>query len=379
MACGAFVYILFACFQAGTGRTPASPPETKFAVEIPGHWPDYLRIPPNGVTHWCYTPGLRKTPGADPDRLPGALKLEFKVEDGVVVIDAAVVFGRFDFDTLPNVSKMPSENVGTYRAGLYESATLFELQHFGLEPLTLRIVPPRVPVSVRPQTMSKSPSVRIEIVGEDLELGFYEVSLHNMSARGVTAARVAMREDRDASCAPVGDGSKTVIATGGTHQLRFGIPHWGKMVNGRFVGNPPPPFMVLEAAFFDDGSYEGDTQAVAEMTAERLASKIQRQRIDRLVAEVLADEQSGDDSKIERIRSEVARLSEAPDPQVVASVREQFPGLACEGVAWIEMSVGRGLHIEKAAVTAGLQDFEQRRSFPRPATLRQWWSNWRQP
>lgn len=46
--------------------------------------------------------------------------------------------------------------------------------------------------SVRPQTMSKAPSIQVEIVGEDRM--FYRVALHNLSTKTVIAFRVDMPE-----------------------------------------------------------------------------------------------------------------------------------------------------------------------------------------
>jgi hypothetical protein len=371
--------LLLTCVLAGTSSAQTPPLDAKFAVEIPspkGLPPSYVALGSAQTSYLFFDGGLRRVTGADPKRRqPTALKLEYKLEGELAVITATVLFGDFDRQRTPDsLYNLPSERVGTYSAGLNQSVTLFELEQFSIEPLTLRIVPASPPPSARPQTFSKVPSVRIEITGEDRT--FYKVALHNLSAKGVTALYLDMPETGGGSGQGAENGPNDLIAPGATYQLQFSIPHSGSMSNGRFVENPLPSLLVLEAACFADGSYEGDSQASAEIAARRIGAATQRQQVDRLLATILGDAESGDDAKVARIRSAVAQLTEEPDPQMVEKVRSQFPGLSEEAVQRVRGSLKVGLNREKQSVTFGLNEFERNRAKAGGYTLAAWWSTW---
>ncbi|SPE39060.1 exported hypothetical protein [Candidatus Sulfopaludibacter sp. SbA3] len=380
---GGVYLLLFAYVLAGTSNSQTTPPDTQLAVEIPnskGLPPSYVTLNSTRVSSSLfYDPGLRRVTGGDPNRRqPSALKLEYTVEGGVVQITALVFFGEFDRQTTPvSVYKLPSEKVGVYSARLDQSVTLFEMEQFGLEPLTLRIVPAPPPPSVRPLTLSKAPSVQIEIVGEDRS--FYKVVLHNLSAKGVTAFSLDMPEKDGNHSQSDRNNAHDLITPGGTYQVQFGIPHSGSMATGKFVENPPPLQLVLEAAFFTDGSYEGDTQAAAEMAAQRLGSQVQRQQVDHVVTAILADAQSDDRAKVARIRSGVAQLSEEPDPQMVERVQTEFPGLSDMAVRRLKISLGLALKVEKQSVELGLKDYERSQGQPGGFALAAWWHAFRKP
>ena len=374
--------LVLACVLAGTSRAQTPPLDSKFAVEIPdleGFPPSYVTLTSNEVSSLFYDRSLHRLASGDSNRRqPTALKLEYKVEGELVLITASVFFDDFDRQTTPvSLYNLPLRRVGTYSARLNQSVTLSELEQFGLDPLTLKIVPAQPTASVRPQTMSKAPSIQMEIIGEDRT--FYKVALHNLSTKAVMTVRVDMPEKDGAQGQTEVHGSGDLIAPGATHQLQFSIPHSGRMSNGSFVENPMPPLLVLETALFKDGSYEGDMQAATEIVAQRVGSEIQRQRVNHLIAAILADAQSDDDAKVSRIRSEVAQLTEDPDPQMVESVRSQFPSLSDQAVQEVKSWLKLGLNHEKQLVTFGLKEFERTKADSRACNLARWCSTWREP
>ena len=224
-----------------------------------GFPPTYATIQSTGTSSsLLYDGSLGRGTGGDPNRPRAtALKLEYSVEAELVLIKASVYFGDFDRRKTPvSLYNLPSEEAGTYSAGLGQSVTLSGLEDFGLEPLTLKVVSAQPLTSTRPQTISKVPSVRIEITGEDRT--FYKVAVQNLSTKGVTAFSVGMPGNGGSSIQRVDGGSKVLIPPGGTYQLMFGIPHSGRMRDGKFVAEPPRLLMILETATFTDGSYEGN-------------------------------------------------------------------------------------------------------------------------
>jgi len=169
----------------------------------------------------------------------------------------------------------------------------------------------------------------------------------------------------------------SLIAPGDRLERTTGIPHWGKTSGGRFVEAPPPPFLVLEAVLFQDGSYQGDTPAAAQMVSQQIGSEAQRQRINLLVQAIPADTKADDITLIKRIHSEVAQLTEEADDQLVDKVHSQFPGLSDEATAQVKASLQTGLNSEKQLAQRALSDFERSLLDSSHYTAADWWQRWR--
>jgi hypothetical protein len=311
---------------------------------------------------------LRPIAGGVSGKKPSALKVDFKVEGDLVRITATVFYGEVDLsqgrpDALQNA---PHETAGSYSGRLSDEIRLSQMEQAGLEPLTLKIVTARDPASVRPQAISKVPSVRFAIGGEDRT--FYKLTLENLSSKTVTGYLVDMPQKNDNSIhIALGPAA---IAPGATISQSFGIPYGGRTIAGKFVEDPLPPLLVLEAVLFQDSSYEGDEQVAAQMTAQRSGSDAQIARIDRLVEGLLDDAGADDTALIKRIRAAVAQLTEDPDEELLSSIRSQFPGLSAEGNAVVKQSVHIGLNSGKQQVDHQLAEYEGNVSHESVAV---WW------
>ena len=251
--------------------------------------------------------------------------------------------------------------------------TLTGIEKFGLEPMTLRIVSAKPDAATRPQTVSKAPSVQIEITGEDRT--FYHVALHNLSTKVVTGFTVDLpRKDGSSNQSESGP---HVIAAGATHHFQFSIPVTGWRTTAGYVGDPPPLTMVLEAAIFDDGSFEGDVDAAAEMGAGQLAREIQQQRSVAIIDAIVADAGTDDVAKVARIRSAVASLTEEPEPQMFETLRAKFTGLSDPSLKRAGMWLKSGLRQGKQSMGFALDDFERARTAYAHVgfTLAIWWNS----
>jgi hypothetical protein len=368
--------------RAQSERSARTRPEPKFGVEIPnsGYPSDYVTLDGPGIVATYPTVNLKRTTGGSPQgHSPTELRLEYQVEEDSVVITASFVFGDspvvFDGSQDP-----PRQRVGVYSAKMDQAVLLAEMTRFGFEPLAVRIVPAKPELSVtsaaspRPQTISKAPSIQMEIIGEDQMR--YKVVLHNLSGMTVTAFSIfTPSADGNGGGGLSSElGSRDAIAPGTTHQVLVGIANGGRMLNGVFVPDPPPTQMILEAVFYRDGSYEGDVRAASEIGARRIGAGIQRQRVDQLVEGILSDDQSSDRAKVARIRAEADRLTEDPDQQMVDRVRSEFPGLSEEAIERAKSTLKGGLRSEKTRLASELKQFEGREPGFQPLSLAMWWS-----
>jgi hypothetical protein len=353
----------------------------RFGVEIlnSGYRSYYVALD-GGIVSTYPTVNLERMPGASPPgRSPTDLRLEYKVENDSVVITASVIFAdsRVSFD---RPDDPPRQKLGVYSARMDQSVAISEMTQFGFEPFQLKIVPARPDFSftstpsARPQTISKASSVQIEIIGEDRMA--WKVAVHNLSAKTVTAFSIFT---------PAFDGNggggqireldaRQEIAPGATYEVQVSTAGGRRTTNGALVQDPPASQIILDAAFYQDGSYEGDVKTASMIGARRIGAGIQRERVDQLVEGILSDDQASDKAKVARIRAEADRLAEDPDQQMIERVQSQFPGLSEQGLEGAKSNLRQGLRSVKTALASGLKQFEARDpDFP-AESLARWWS-----
>lgn len=117
--------LAFACCCIAGAQTPTGQPA--FALEIPGgsvHTATtYLTVADGGSSTFL-DGSLQRLPKHDPNSPePSALRLDYKVADGVVSITPTVFYGEYQFDHQSKqiwLDKLPHEVVGTYYGKLNE-------------------------------------------------------------------------------------------------------------------------------------------------------------------------------------------------------------------------------------------------------------------
>jgi hypothetical protein len=363
---------------------PAIDHNGRFAVEIrnaDGQGPpNYVTIPDasNYTTSTLfYGSSLRRLTNAPTGTdQPSALRLEYKVEGDTVLITATAFYGDFDQQNTPvSLEKLRRQTLATHSGKLNDSVVFPEMEQVGLEPVTLRIVTAQSESPYRPLTRSDAPSVQMEYAPLDRTFG--TLTLHNSSSKAVNAFRVSSSEEtgsRDAMEEDKG-GLPVLIAPDSSYQARIGVPHSGKPVNGTFVEDPQPQYLILQSVLFADGSYEGEARFAAEMAAREFGAKVQRLRIKRSAEPILADDSLDDESKIDRIRAAIQQLSTDPDVETVAQFHAQYPAFPEDALTKAEGHLGRAMKSENVSMDHLIQEnepiFKQNRQ---RLTLARWWT-----
>lgn len=85
--------------------------------------------------------------------------------------------------------------------------------------------------------------------------------------------------------------------------------------------------LVLSAAIFDDGSYEGDVRTAAELAAYQIGEQIQFERIKRLADEVIAGP-TDDDGNAALMEAKIRNLDEKAEPWMFELLTKEFPTLS---------------------------------------------------
>jgi hypothetical protein len=334
----------------------------------PGGHPFYSPVAERGgdtvsiFHHPQWQPGWDRT---DKSRLQAtALKLAYRLEGDAVHVEAFVVLGPFEeMDTPRSLEGVPQESAGKFLLRLGESATVGDLARYGLEPLTVRVVQNKPLVPGVPEIINNTAAIRVE--GVDQDRTFYKLAVRNVSSKNITDVVVNMPDEGGGSRMSESASPKhPLIAAGALHQLMLGFSEPAVVRQ-----------IVIAAAVFDDGSFEGSAEAAAGLEAQRLGSTVQGRRVIALVQRIL-DHGDGDDGAMaSAIRSQAAALPEEVEPSVVESLMARYPDLPSTAKASIHNSIHIGLHQGKESLAFSLKEFER---YPRPGnTLRTWWENQR--
>jgi anti-sigma28 factor (negative regulator of flagellin synthesis) len=384
-------FCLFACICVcmgpGVAQTPADHP--RFAIEFPGFngpFPAYVTIPeaasPNSSSCSSFSYGHSLTPlanvGAGIEQ-PSALQLEICVKGDAIFITPTVFYGASDRQNPPALlEKLRHQTLQNHSVKQHDSVTFPEMEQVGLQPLTLRIVSAQPDSPYHPLTRTDVPSVQIDYAPVDRTDGM--VILRNLSNKAVDAFRIGNFQEagsgEESSLEEYkSNGLSAVIAPGSSHQTRIGIEHSGKTVNGTFIEDPQPQYMVLQSVLFAGGSYEGDAQSAAEMAARVFGAQVQLVRIERLAESILADDGLDDEAKIERIRAAIQQLSTQADAEKIAQFHAQFANFPEDLLTHAERIVGLAMKDENESMGHLFQEnepmFLQHRS---RLTLAQWWA-----
>jgi hypothetical protein len=302
--------------------------------------------------------------------LASAFMLAYHVDGDAVAITASIVFGPFDNNSGsgPMMADHPKQDIGTYSLHPNESVVLQEMEQFGLQPWTIKIVNAQLPTSIGLPTINEVPSIQSKILGQDRQ--GYTIALHNLSSRAVAAILFETTLDHNSnhmefSCrAPL-------IAPNESHEFRLFCD-----TSASAVDQSPCAF-ILKAALFADGSYEGDTTAAASLAIPQIAKEIQRRHLNALMDNILADRSQDDAAKLARIRSELSKLYEKPDPAILEQIQLRFPGLPRTALDSVSSQITASLSGEKQVTLHNLESFANRPpdAFPR-LSLAQWWQKY---
>jgi hypothetical protein len=360
-------------------QTPVRQPRFALEISMDGFPPQFVIVPEGGVDSTFpgdYLHPLRGQDIRDSEKTrPSAIKLLCRVDGDAVEITASVFFGRLDKTEPPLSLGHPQQKIGTYSPHLNESIVLQEMEQLGLQPWTIKIVNAQLPNPGTLPTVNEVPSIKPEILGLDRQ--GYRIALHNLSSQPVSAFLVEESFDHN-SHYQEGSGRGIVIAPHASHEFRLFCDTSTSASLSGTAPNPTPCAFILKAALFADGSYEGDPSAAATLAAPYIAAQFWSRRVHELIDNILSDSALDDASKLTRVRSELPRLFEEPDPAILEQIQRWFPGLPAAGLDSVKASISSTSAPEKQRALSALEGFEKLRKQSSPnITLAQWWQWWR--
>ena len=361
-------------------QTPVRQPRFALEISMDGFPPQFVIVPEGGVDSTFpgdYLHPLRGQDIRDSEKTrPSAIKLVSKVDGDAVEVTASVFFGPLD-KTDPTLSLQghPQQKIGTYSPHLNESIVLQEMEQLGLQPWTIKIVNAQLPNPGTLPTVNEVPSIQPEILGLDRQ--GYRIALRNLSSQPVSAFLVEESFDHNSNYQE-SSGGGVLIAPHASHEFRLFCDTSTSATLSGIAPKPAPCVFILKATLFADGSYEGDPSAAATL-AYPIAAQFWSRREHELIDNILSDSALDDASKLTRVRSELPRLFEEPDPAILEQqIQRWFPGLPAAGLGSVKASISSTSAPEKQRALSALEGFEKLRKQSSPnISLAQWWQWWR--
>ncbi|MGA2967150.1 MAG: hypothetical protein ABSD64_13135 [Terriglobales bacterium] len=203
---------------------------------------------------------------------------------------------------------------------------------------------------------SHAPSIQVIFGGLDQNSGMYRVLLKNLSSHVAT--------DVSAGGFPVkGQGQGRAVD--------------GPIKPGGTITLSMPPSeqngLLVDAALFDDGSYEGSLKWASFMAATKVGRWTEWEQIKPCVDEIIAMDAS-DESKLEMIREAVPKLPE-DFKLAMERLKKTYPALPMTDPFALD-SLRSALHTAKVSLIATLDDQKFLDKSPsQTETLAQWWAS----
>jgi len=177
--------------------------------------------------------------------------------------------------------------------------------------------------------------------------------LQNLGARSIVALTIEIQP------------SHTETIEGGLKPLMLPGAIFKMSVGG--IGDLPPetsrPTLVIVTVLFDDGSYEGDVVAAAEIAARSKGRQIQSSRCLQLLLGIPDQPAQETIKAIQEVKAAVERLRIDVDPTLVEELQSQFPLLPkAKGKAWLAEKTMDGLKGGRRHALYLLNELEQKRA-----------------
>ena len=119
--------------------------------------------------------------------------------------------------------------------------------------------------------------------------------------------------------------------------------------------------LVIKSALFDDGNFDGDVEAAAEMAARLRGREVQLSRLLLLLQGISIQQNQEADNLIPEIRS-VEKFRIDVDASSVEALQSQFPTLPkAKGKAWLTSKVMDGLKSGRGHALYLLNEIEKER------------------
>jgi len=345
-------------------RAQGKSPTTELGIEIVGgQYPHSFSVPSSEggaieIGPPAKRPGWKQPQGSAPLT---RIRIRPVLNRGGVSIKIGAVFDDSQPADAPGPKYGQTEQtIASYFALEGETITISELERFGFEPLVLRVVKyhpepfPEPSAKVLPEVVNALKSVGfVDLQSEEPSSHSYKLTLQNLGARSIVALTIEIQPSHTET---IEGGLKPLMLPGAIFKMSVSP-------GGSLEPETSRPTLVIVTVLFDDGSYEGDVVAAAEMAARSKGRQIQSSRCLQLLLGIPDQPAQETIKAIQEVKAAVERLRIDVDPTLVEELQSQFPLLPkAKGKAWLAEKTMDGLKGGRRHALYLLNELEQKRA-----------------
>ena len=257
-----------------------------------------------------------------------------------------------------------------------EKVTVSELAQVGVEPFEIKLVRLSSLVGEAPKFASKARSIELVVMEPNLTtLPSYKVVIRNLSTKNVSALRLQTGQDGrpDVSSMPQGKEGAPLIAPGGTFELFAMLATRTTQTAGGYSPELLPNQVIeISTAVFDDGSFEGDSDAAIAFASFRKGRKVMLEKVLGLLQTSSPSNDLTTASSLDWLKSEVGALKLEADSAAVEDVHSKLANLPGSDQNRIKHAIELGMKGVRDQVLSDVTQFQLHNRRSDPKAIRDW-------
>jgi hypothetical protein len=302
---------------------------TRLALEVtyyPGRTPAYETVPgadskPSGAWFGLFarTASSQAPAGAQP---PEAVRVISQVEGEAVRVTVSILSGSKAWEK--------EQPVGSYLIRETEKISIDDLRLFGIEPFQIKLVRVNPNVPPVPPVILKGVAsvVVINSMPKETTLPSYRIILRNQSNKNIVAlgVEVVAAGTLQVTAKPRGIDGQPLIPAGKEYWLTVAAPNRAQPTPGGYVPiSPTDQQIVIKAAVFEDGTYEGDAETAVVVRGYQAGEKMVLPKLIPLLESALNSSHADLQEALKNLESQVTPVATDADPQIVRTLSSEFP------------------------------------------------------
>jgi hypothetical protein len=306
-----------------------APTPTRLALEVtyyPGRKPAYETVPgpeskPSGAWFglFAHTASWQTPAGATPAE---AVRVVSRVEGDAVRVTVSILSGSKAWEK--------EQLVGTYLIRETEKISIDDLKLYGIEPFQIKLVRVNPTIPPVPPVILKGVEsvVVLNSMAKETTLPAYRIILRNQSNKNIVAlgVEVVAAGSVQVTSKPRGIDGQPLIGVGKEYWLTVSAPNRAQPTPGGYVPTSPTDQQILiKAAVFDDGTYEGDVETALVVRGYQAGEKMVLPRLIPLLESALNSSNADLTEALRNFESQVSSVATDADPQIVRTLTSEFP------------------------------------------------------
>jgi hypothetical protein len=326
--------VLLICL-ASSSITPFAqqnaPAPTRLALEVTfykGRKPAYETVPgpeskPTGAWFGLFAtiPSWQGPPGAPAIE---AVRVVSRVEGDAVRVIVSTLSGS---KALEN-----EQRVGTYLIRETEKITIEELKLFGIEPFEIKLIRVNPNVAAVPPVILKGVEavVVLNSMAKETTLPSYRIILRNQSSKNIIALGVDVVAGGKVQITsrPRGIDGQSLIPAGKEYWLTVLAPNRAQRTPDGYVPSTPSEQQIhINAAVFEDGTYEGEPETAAAVKGYRAGEKMELARLMPLLENSSSASDADLPQRLSNLELQVSSVVSDAEPSIIRNLAAEFPQL----------------------------------------------------